>query len=215
MGAIFGREGGSVGVPRRKASWFCKWQVAAIATLLPMCVQAQQGVTVCVQRDAVVYGRTLIVATELTERVFAAIGVRINWCHDKPGGNAISIEFSEDTPMDYHPRAVAVALPYEGVRIRVFYDRIARRNRAGLIPTVLGYVLAHEIAHILEGCDRHSETGVMKAEWNAGDVHSMESGPLSFAAEDVILIRAGLAARARVSKAELQTIAATIAGPAN
>jgi hypothetical protein len=28
------------------------------------------------------------------------------------------------------------------------------------------YVLAHEIAHIIEGSDRHSDSGVMKAEWD-------------------------------------------------
>jgi len=196
MGAISRRAYGFDAAPRR----VCKWCLALIATLLPTYAQAQ--VTVCVQQDAVVRGRTLIEAKVLAARMFAEAGVRINWCHGKPGRDAISVEFSEDTPMDFHPRAVAVALPYEGVHIRVFYDRIARTNRADLIPTVLGYVLAHEITHILEGCDRHSETGVMKAEWSPGDANRMASQPLSFTAEDVILIRNGLAARAGASASQ-------------
>jgi hypothetical protein len=54
------------------------------------------------------------------------------------------------------------------------------------------YVLAHEVTHILEGEVRHSETGIMKAQWGAVEHFKMARGNLGFAAEDVNLIYRGL-----------------------
>jgi hypothetical protein len=57
---------------------------------------------------------------------------------------------------------------------------------------VLGHVLVHEITHILQGIDRHSETGVMKARWTAQDYSKMTWEPLPFTPEDIDLIQRGL-----------------------
>ena len=175
--------------------------MAAIATLLPVCAHAQESVTVRVQPDAVVHGRVLIGAEDVASKLFAAAGVRIKWGYGHPKEDAISIEFSERTPSDFRPGSVAFALPYEGIHITVFYDRINRTTAADLMPTVLGHVLAHEIAHVLQRIDRHSETGVMKAHWTNSDLDKMVAKRLSFAAEDIELIQRGLATRARLTLA--------------
>ncbi len=66
----------------------------------------------------------------------------------------------------------------------------------GIIPTeLLAHVMAHEITHILEGVSRHSNSGIMRALWSEDDHKMMKKHPLSFAPEDVELIRSGLAAR--------------------
>jgi hypothetical protein len=62
------------------------------------------------------------------------------------------------------------------------------------VPTLLGYVLAHETAHVLEGAGPHSDEGLMKARWNSRDFERMFLGQLQFAPEDVQRIRAGAAA---------------------
>jgi len=62
-------------------------------------------------------------------------------------------------------------------------------------PVLLGHVLAHEIGHILQGTDRHSETGLMKARWDSREIMAMDWKPLSFTADDVVLIRIGMATR--------------------
>ena len=62
-------------------------------------------------------------------------------------------------------------------------------------PRLLSYVLAHEIAHILQGVDRHSETGIMKASWDEGDYFDMGRGRLKFTPSDIDLIHLGLDAR--------------------
>lgn len=55
--------------------------------------------------------------------------------------------------------------------------------------------MVHEITHVLEGINRHSEEGVMKAIWSAKDYERMRDHPLPFAPVDVDLIREGIARR--------------------
>jgi hypothetical protein len=56
-------------------------------------------------------------------------------------------------------------------------------------------VIAHEVAHILQGLMRHSESGIMKAQWTGADYQQMTWKPLQFTDEDVMLIHRGLRAR--------------------
>ena len=71
-------------------------------------------------------------------------------------------------------------------------------------PRLLAYVLAHEIAHVLQAVDRHSETGVMKASWDKGDYFSMGRGRLKFTPSDIGLIRLVLDTRKTQSAASKQ-----------
>ena len=64
------------------------------------------------------------------------------------------------------------------------------------VPSVLGYILAHEIAHVLQGISRHSESGIMKPKWNARDYVEMREDMLRFTEYDASLIRSGLDERA-------------------
>ena len=86
-----------------------------------------------------------------------------------------------------------MAMPYadSGVRIVIFYDRVEPLLRGHHAPqaTVLGYVLAHEIAHVLQGIVRHSEAGIMRARWTDNDLQQMGSRELRFTREDVQLIQ--------------------------
>ena len=60
---------------------------------------------------------------------------------------------------------------------------------------ILAHVMVHEIAHVLEGIDRHSKEGVMKSQWTLDDFKKMAYKPLPFYPEDVLLIRQGVAER--------------------
>ena len=61
--------------------------------------------------------------------------------------------------------------------------------------SLLAYVLAHELAHVMQGLDHHSASGIMKANWSYREYFMMLSRTLTFTAEDVDLIRAGLEAK--------------------
>jgi hypothetical protein len=103
------------------------------------------------------------------------------------------ITFSDDEPTSLLPGALAYAKPFEGTHIVVFYDRV--KNRPGSASCLLGHVIAHEVAHILQGLTRHSESGIMKAQWDGADYKQMTWKPLQFTDEDVMLIYSGLKLR--------------------
>ena len=136
----------------------------------------------------------------------AEIGVRIDWRQESkcPAGQDGIIHISLGTwiPANHYPGALAIALPYEGVHIQVFIDRVRKMvdpvrkmaNPTSVAP-LLAHVLAHEITHILQRVNRHSECGVMKARWSQKDYGEMEWKPLNFTDGDVQLIHTGLHAR--------------------
>ena len=99
--------------------------------------------------------------------------------------------------------ALGAAWLAEPRRIRLFADRIhsyTNRPRSEAVCAieeahVMAHVLTHEISHVVEGANRRSDQGVMKAQWDAHDLLKMKRGSLPFAPVDVELIRAGIAGR--------------------
>jgi hypothetical protein len=134
-------------------------------------------------------------------RILATADVAVEWRADLPGGSqtvpgkrTIVVEFAKNTPPGEHPGALAYARVYEGVHIVVLYDRILTFTRDNVIerPMILAHVMAHEIAHAIQGVERHSPTGVMKARWDATDFRAMTSALLPFTSEDIDLIHRAL-----------------------
>lgn len=142
-------------------------------------------------------GSAIYLAKAIAGRMFAEAGLRLNWWTPRqdldPAGEVITIDLTSNTPETFHPGALGYALPFEGVHIRVFYDRVAKladgRTR---LPALLAHVLVHEITHILEGINRHSGEGIMKAHWTLQDLHEMARKPLPFEPCDLELIHLGL-----------------------
>lgn len=74
----------------------------------------------------------------------------------------------------------------------VFYHRVASlavelRCARGAI---LGYALAHEVAHLLLGTNSHSSWGIMRARWSDEDFQRMATGGFTFAPQQAQGIRA-------------------------
>jgi hypothetical protein len=142
------------------------------------------------------------VAEDTASRILATAGVQISWRFGAPhrGENtgAIVVDFPEHTAPNDHPGAMAYSRPYEGVHIVVLYERMQKVS-ARLRPVLLGHVLVHELTHVLEGVEHHSATGIMRAHWDSNDYNQMLIAPMSFAAEDIEMIRSGIEARARSS----------------
>jgi hypothetical protein len=135
-------------------------------------------------------------------KMFGNIGVRIQW-HDVGRtplpGNAIVVDIVEQAPLNECGGALACAKPYEGTHIRVFYDRLQTTVGEKMIPALLGHVMVHEITHMLQGTNHHTDRGVMKARWDANDFGQMRSHTLPFTDSDVTLINIGLAVREAAS----------------
>jgi hypothetical protein len=153
----------------------------------------QPTVTICMSRAG---NATVFQAQAITSQIFARIGVRVDWQPDQRSccvsGDRITITLSDDTPAGEHPGEFAYAMPYQGTRIVVFYDRLLTSLTGSRVPSVLGHVLAHEIAHVLQGISRHSASGIMKPKWDARDYAEMRGNTLRFTEDDVSLIRRGL-----------------------
>jgi len=128
-------------------------------------------------------------------RMFAEIGIQLEWKAEKRPAECsqppISIEVAAETGREIRPGVLAFAF-YNDTRITVFLDRVEKFECPAI---VLAHVLVHEITHILQGTDRHSEAGVMKARWISHDYSEMRHQPLPFTAEDLELIYQGLSKR--------------------
>jgi hypothetical protein len=184
----------------------------AMTTLVAVHANARQTVAVYLQNGAVVPERTLRRAQGLASDMFAGLGIRIDWRIGRPNHEAITVGISEATRLDYHPGALAFAQPYEGVHITIFYDRIRRAYTPDVAPALLAHVLVHEIAHILQGIDRHSQNGVMKAHWTEGEIAQMPLKPLAFTQDDISLIENGVMARANAQPRAARDVTMSIAG---
>jgi hypothetical protein len=159
--------------------------------------ELERRVTVCMDKGS----DTEVVnwARAKAGKVFQRIGVKIEWQTDgRPcpvASGAIAIRLSDRTPKDQTRGALAYALPFEGTHIVVFYDRVRDRVELTQLPCLLAYVLVHEITHMLQGMERHSQSGIMKARWGRPEYLEMQRGFLGFAEEDVESIYHGLAWR--------------------
>jgi hypothetical protein len=163
---------------------------------------AESTVHVYVTFEASVAGPLIVGARSCASKLLAPAGVKLIW-HDTPTGdpadaNSLAMTFLPTTPVIYrtgrNAKALAVALPYAstGQQILVFNDRVsdfvAPYGRRSWV--VLGHILAHEIGHVLENVARHSDTGLMQANWTRDDISMMIWAGLPFAPEDKALIRA-------------------------
>jgi hypothetical protein len=155
-----------------------------------------QKVVVCMEESGPAAVRYRAIA--MSTKMYAAIGVRLDW-EQSPrackGAEAIHIELADRTPEKLMPGALAYALPFEGIHIRVFFDRVQKSVGPNALPCLLAHVLGHEIGHILQGSVRHAETGVMKARWTVDDFQQMTFRSLPFTEDDTTLILRGLEVR--------------------
>jgi hypothetical protein len=143
----------------------------------------------------------LMQAQATASQIFATIGVAIDWRHTvRLCGNrsedTILIRLSTGANPERYPGALAYAELSGASRVEVFYDRVVAMVAPRRVAVVLGHVLAHEAAHILEDVNRHSAQGIMKAHWVEGDYLDMAWKHLAFTSEDAELIHLGIDARA-------------------
>jgi hypothetical protein len=175
---------------------------AALAMSLALAVIAQAAgrVRVCVNSGTYVSFSDLAKAETIASRMFATAGVTLEWrdagsaaCRNSDQARTVVLDFHVHTAPSDHPGAFAYALPYQGSHIVVLFDRF--EESAGgprQVSTILAHVMAHEITHLLEGFARHSQTGVMKAHWDAYDFMQMALTPLPFDPVDIFLIQRSL-----------------------
>jgi hypothetical protein len=142
--------------------------------------------------------------------IFERIGVHLNWrsgrlpATQSAAGNgalpAFAVRTLQHAPESATGGALASAriVGLSGTEITVYEDRLQRfldnhRSLAGVAGVGAGYVLAHELAHVMQGVARHSESGILKAQWSNSDFEEMIFHKLAFTNFDAELIHQGLA----------------------
>jgi hypothetical protein len=110
--------------------------------------------------------------------------------------------------------------------VDVFYQRVNELAESqamlwaqGMIPLnaktgqVLGAVIAHEIGHVLLNLSSHTQTGIMRGDWDQEDLYDVSAGCLLFTSYQAEVIRTELVRRdgkrqqAVVAKADSKTLA--------
>lgn len=197
-----------------------KAMIVGMLALAGMKVHAGQaaGETVCqvrvyLENQQIANPHILFRAEAMATGMFAGIGVQVRWelgsprpaRGDKKAGIApnpgldIVLSLVSDEGGNTHQGALGYALPYaqSGVRVTLYYDRMLGPvvGNEGAATALLAHVLAHEITHVLQGVVRHSEEGLMKAQWTPADRAQMKQKPLPFTAYDVELIQRAMASR--------------------
>ncbi len=136
-------------------------------------------------------------AQEVADEVYRDIGIELDWadneCHSGEGVFAVNITSREmaATVVSDHTLGFAES-GTQGAT--VLYDQVKkfagwyRLNRG----VMLGYVIAHELGHLLLPPNSHSVTGVMRG---MIDLHLASERQLRFTAEQGALILSTLAAR--------------------
>ena len=173
---------------------------AGVALLIALTGLHAETISVYIEDHAGVPGSLLYLAKDKAEKIFQAANVDVVWHNGNLESTSpeeqppILVQILRDALASEHRRALAFAHAFGNGGITVLFERV-RASMPEAPSMSLAYVLVHEITHILEGLDRHSETGIMKGNWNWDDHSAMRRGRLALSVEDVHLIHVGLAAR--------------------
>jgi hypothetical protein len=132
-------------------------------------------------------------------RIYADIGVdlqfRMGSSHSQ--SRNVAIQFDSGARSEFHPGALAYSEPYatSGMNIHILFDRVRQAGSDPPMGVLLGYVIAHEVGHILEGTRWHSAEGIMKAHWGHADLEKMAAAAISFDRDDIESIHEGVSRR--------------------
>lgn len=190
-----------------KRTWLVAMAMAAgMGVQAQECLPGVQLLTVYTESGRTdVPNDVLARARYMAGKVLAGADVTVKWAKgERPRdpqqtycGERLTIVFDAKAGAGFAAQAMAYTTLNAGwsTEIHIFYDRVSIFADHARMPEFLGHVLAHEIAHVLEGVSRHSGDGVMKARWGERDCAELVRKPLPFAEEDVELIRAHFTAR--------------------
>jgi hypothetical protein len=179
------------------------------------------AITVRVYDYAQASSTILALAEREAGRIFGDAGLKVEWLDCTP-------EHSLSVPQDLCQKAIEA----EDVRLRIvlaparnfLHDNVFgfavrpalatvyyksaldfAKNDEGEFefPIVLGCAMAHEIGHLLLGSNRHSVSGVMRAQWEREHIRQALMGALVFTPKQARLMRAEMERRFSVQKAAL------------
>ena len=115
-------------------------------------------------------------------RIFADAGLGIEWTETGP---RFSVQIVASAfgyaPASSSVMGVALRKP-DGATAQIFFKQVQDFARVYHVEvsTLLAYVIAHEIGHLLLPRTPHSATGLMKADWDKALLREATAGSLTF-----------------------------------
>ncbi len=174
-----------------------KWWISS-ALLCSCSVYAQTlEITARIYNQAHVSENTIITAKKEAAFALATAGVQVHWvncdepgrCDDAVGPNEFQILIRQAAPSAALGLKGVDAMGYallpkdeQGSYALVYYGEICRfaeRSPAVSSAEILGYVIAHEIGHLLLG-PNHQDGTVMKGQWKKGEIEMIRKRELRF-----------------------------------
>lgn len=179
------------------------WTVLVVAAGTACGAGFPQGEPVnVVLEDNFTLAKILVTYKDLVAGLFEKTGVKILWGQPSAGRRSdFHIRVVGKAPSTASPSALASAR-IDTKSIIIFRDRIQSRlgrTHPAVAKVALAYVIAHELAHAMQGIRRHSESGILKAHWTNDDFTAMLFGRLEFAPYDAAMIRRGCSRRREAS----------------
>jgi len=157
------------------------------------------AICIKVHNDGGIPSDILDAGRDLTGRIYHGAGLEIVWGHDdESGGQCIALRIVAQALIHTSSEAVMGAAVWRGREkiAYVFYPRVATGARRDGLPlsAMLGYVMAHEIGHLLLPLNAHSRKGVMRGVWDAEQIRRARLGELTFTQEEVRIMTQRMAA---------------------
>jgi hypothetical protein len=152
-----------------------------------------------------------------TARIYRSLGINVVWSNSsessvhpqilvnivpKPTGATLAVP-NGLAAKSADSRVLGVApghIDRRDLMAWAFYERILDTTTLlGLDPgLLLGHVIAHEMGHLLLPYDSHSQTGLMRADWDKSQAANAVIGTLTFNPGESALIRRSVARIGRV-----------------
>lgn len=163
---------------------------------------------------------SLVLSEKVAAAIFERVGVRMVWidcplsaAQSQAYGGCLTDMRPADLVLRILPRYMAEKLRIEAeplgyaqpcsdrdpaCEVTVFYYRVDELAAMGYrADRILGYVIAHEMAHVLIG-PGHSAEGIMRAIWSSNDLQRMSWGlRVDFTSEESELLRSAIMRRAK------------------
>ena len=187
-----------------------RWRTIFLSSLLSTAIVGQEPphlkLSMKVYDAAHVGSKTVERAEHLAGKILSTASVQSSWvagpveelgslgmdftayapkdCCAEPVSAIVRLQILPRAPVDIPPGALGLSLPCarSGVQVTIFADRVASVSEtAG--PTfgrVLGYVMAHEMGHVLLQSDAHAAAGLMKGTWSKSDWQRAAASIISF-----------------------------------
>jgi hypothetical protein len=166
--------------------------------------------------DASVPAEILAHGEARAAHILAQAGIQVEWLNCAAGGSHVPNQFEQPSPCSRigYPSHLSVRIVLagrsaredifgeaytdsqgKGSYIKLYYAHLAEPNAH--LPLgegeLLGYVIAHEVGHLLLGTDSHSHEGIMQGRWEDPQLREAGRGNLQFTPSQAGLMREHLA----------------------